>query len=40
MGIRGKVSRSTLSDANEKRDWRIYAFLYSLGHAFVNEKEL
>jgi hypothetical protein len=25
MGIRGKVSRSTLSDANEKRDWRIYA---------------
>ena len=24
MGIRGKVSRSTLSDANEKRDWRIY----------------
>lgn len=25
MGIRGKISRSTLSDANEKRDWRIYA---------------
>ena len=25
MGIRGKVSRSTLADANEKRDWRIYA---------------
>jgi len=25
MGIRGKVSRSTLSDANERRDWRIYA---------------
>jgi len=24
-GIRGKVSRSTLADANEKRDWRIYA---------------
>ncbi len=24
-GIRGKVSRSTLSDANEKQDWRIYA---------------
>lgn len=24
MGIRGKVSRSTLSDANEARDWRIY----------------
>lgn len=25
MGIRGKVARSTLADANEKRDWRIYA---------------
>lgn len=24
-GIRGKVSRSTLADANEKRSWRIYA---------------
>ena len=23
-GIRGNISRSTLSDANEKRDWRIY----------------
>lgn len=27
MGIRGKVSRSTLADANEQRDWRIYADL-------------
>ncbi len=25
MGIRSKISRSTLADANEKRDWRIYA---------------
>lgn len=25
LGIRGKVSRSTLADANENRDWRIYA---------------
>jgi hypothetical protein len=25
MGIRGKISRSTLSDANENRDWHIYA---------------
>lgn len=25
MGIRGKVSRSTLAKANERRDWRIYA---------------
>jgi hypothetical protein len=24
MGIRSKVSRSTLADANENRDWRIY----------------
>jgi len=24
MGIRGKISRSTLADANENRDWRIY----------------
>jgi len=25
MGIRGRVSRNTLANANEKRDWRIYA---------------
>ncbi len=25
MGIRGRVSRATLADANEKRDWRIHA---------------
>ena len=25
MGIRGAVSRNTLANANEKRDWRIYA---------------
>lgn len=25
LGIRGQVSRSTLADANESRDWRIYA---------------
>jgi len=25
MGIQGKISRSTLADANEKRDWRIYS---------------
>lgn len=24
LGIRAKVSRSTLADANESRDWRIY----------------
>ena len=32
-GIRGNVSRSTLADANEKRDWRIYAdFAHVLIH--------
>jgi hypothetical protein len=25
MGFRGKISRSTLADANEAHDWRIYA---------------
>lgn len=25
LGIRARVSRSTLADANEQRDWRIYA---------------
>jgi hypothetical protein len=24
LGVRGKISRSTLADANDKRDWRIY----------------
>ena len=43
MGISGKVSRSTLSDANEKRDWRIYAdFAQILIHIarvlYINEK--
>jgi hypothetical protein len=27
LGIRGHVSRSTLADANERRDWRIWADL-------------
>jgi hypothetical protein len=27
LGIRGEVSRSTLADANERRDWRVYADL-------------
>src|SRR5260370_34629297 len=25
LGIRGTVSRSTLADANEPRDWRVYS---------------
>ncbi len=33
VGIRGKVSRSTLANANENRDWRIYAdFTQTLIH--------
>ena len=33
MGIRGNVSRNTLSNANKVRDWRIYAdFAQSLIH--------
>ena len=27
LGIRGRISRSTLAEANENRDWRIYADL-------------
>jgi len=29
-GIRGNVSRSAVADANERRDWRIYADLASI----------
>src|SRR3979409_201517 len=25
LGFRGRIARSTLADANETRDWRIYA---------------
>ena len=32
MGIRAKVSRSTLADANENRDWRIYS---DLAHSLI-----
>lgn len=31
-GIRGPISRSTLADANEQRDWRIYA---DLAHVLI-----
>ena len=34
MGIRGKVSRSTLADANENRDWRIYS---DFGQVLIHE---
>jgi len=33
MGVRGRVSRSTLADANEGRDWRIYA---DLAHVLID----
>ena len=32
MGLRGRVSRSALADANESRDWRIYA---EFAHALI-----
>ncbi len=33
MGIRGGISRNTLSNANKTRDWRIYAdFAQTLIH--------
>jgi len=32
VGIRGAVSRSTLADANERRDWRIFQ---DLGHVLI-----
>ncbi len=32
MGFRGRVSRSTLADANERRDFRIYQ---DLGHILI-----
>ncbi|SHI16814.1 IS4 family transposase [Desulfofustis glycolicus] len=38
MGIRGRVSKSTLADANEKRDWRIYAELAQ--HLIATAREL
>jgi hypothetical protein len=34
MGFRGKVSKSTLAHANERRDWRIWA---DLAHAMIRE---
>jgi transposase len=42
MGIRGNVSRSTLADANENRDWHIYAdfaqvLIHKARDLYVNE---
>ena len=42
MGIRGKVSRSTLAHANENRDWRIYCdfaqiLIHEARQLYVNE---
>lgn len=41
-GIRGTISRSTLADANERRDWRIYAdfaniLIAQARHLYVKE---
>lgn len=43
VGIRGKVSRSTLADANNTRDWRIYAdfaqiLIHQARDLYSNEK--
>ena len=32
IGIRGKISRSTLADANERRDWQLFE---ALGHRLI-----
>jgi len=42
MGIRGNISRSTLADANENRDWRIYAdfaqiLIHEAKKLYINE---
>ena len=42
IGIRGNISRSTLADANEKRDWRIYAdfaqlLIHEAKKLYINE---
>jgi hypothetical protein len=42
MGIRGQVSRNTLSNANNQRDWRIYAdfamiLIHKARKLYVNE---
>lgn len=44
MGIRSRISRSTLADANESRDWRIYAdfaqSLIAIARRFYAEEPL
>ena len=42
MGIRAKISRTTLAEANDKRDWRLYAdcaqFLICIGRQlYIND---
>jgi hypothetical protein len=42
IGIRSKVSRSTLADANENRNWRIYAdfaqiLIHTARNLYINE---
>ncbi len=34
LGLRGEVARSTLAEANESRDWRIYA---DLAHSLIRQ---
>ena len=37
IGIRSKVSRSTLADANERRDWQLFE---ALGHRLMSPSRL
>jgi len=42
IGFRGKISRNTLANANEKRDWHIYAdfaqvLIHTARDLYVNE---
>jgi len=42
MGFRGRIARSTIADANQRRDWRIYAdfaqtLIYRARMLYVNE---
>ncbi len=35
-GFRGRVSKSTLSDANKRRDWRIYTVFFLVSRSSSN----
>jgi hypothetical protein len=37
LGFRSQICRSTLADANERRDWRIYADLANLEYSATSD---